>query len=65
MTQIDRVLAHLAQKRPITPMVALRRYGVFRLAARIHELKQYGLSVRCNMVRRGGKKWAEIGRAHV
>lgn len=38
----DKVLAHLLSGRSITPLEALGDYGIFRLAARIHELKKKG-----------------------
>lgn len=39
--QNELVLDHLRSK-PITPRTALRLYGCFRLAARIHDLRQDG-----------------------
>lgn len=42
MSQKLKVLKHLQTQKSITPMEALVTYGVFRLAARIHELKGEG-----------------------
>jgi hypothetical protein len=36
------ILAHLKAGRPITPLQALEVAGSFRLAARIHELREMG-----------------------
>ena len=38
-TQRSKVKKHLESGLPITPMDALERYGCFRLAAIIHDLK--------------------------
>lgn len=44
MTQNDQILAAL-KNGPLTPMDALARYGIFRLAARIGELRELGYPV--------------------
>lgn len=41
-TQNQQVLAHLKQGKTLTPIEALREYGIFRLAARIYNLKEDG-----------------------
>lgn len=43
-TQRDAVLAAL-RTGPLTPLEALDRLGVFRLAARAHELRQQGHAI--------------------
>ena len=45
MSQNDAVLSHL-RRGVLDPMRALRLYGVFRLAARVHELRQRGHDIR-------------------
>lgn len=45
-TQNQRILAHLFANGAITPMDALRQYGVMRLGARIFDLKKNGRSHR-------------------
>ncbi len=40
MTQREKILRHLQQFGSITPVEALREYGVMRLAARISELAE-------------------------
>lgn len=46
MTQKDRLLKHLLSGRSITPLEALGLYGIFRLAARVHDLKAQGHKIR-------------------
>ena len=57
-SQNERILAHLTLGQALTPMTALNRFGVLRLAARIAELKQRGHDIRTHMVRRGSKVFA-------
>ena len=45
MSQEQQIRQHLESGRPITAMDALNRYGCFRLAARIEELRKGGLPV--------------------
>jgi hypothetical protein len=44
-TQSDRLLAYLANIGPITPMEAWDALGIYRLGARIYDLKKRGLSI--------------------
>lgn len=57
-TQNERILAYLTRGQALTPMTALNRFGVLRLAARIAELKQRGHDIRTHMVRRKSKVFA-------
>lgn len=52
------VKEHLRKHKSITPLVALQSYGVFRLAARIGELRDTGLAVETIRERRGDKWFA-------
>jgi len=45
MTQTEAIRAHLMQHNSITPIEALDKYGCFRLAARIKDLRNEGFSV--------------------
>ena len=45
MTQNAQILAALKEGRNITPLDALREFGSFRLAARICQLREMGLSL--------------------
>lgn len=43
--QARKVLRHLEKYKSITPLEALGVYGIFRLAARIYELRREGFDV--------------------
>lgn len=43
--QARKVLRHLEKNRSITPLEALGVYGIFRLAARVYELRKEGFDV--------------------
>lgn len=45
MTQKDMILNWLKNGKTITPMEALERFGCFRLAARIHNLRESGHNI--------------------
>lgn len=54
-TQSARILRWLKTGRSITPMDALQRFGCFRLAARIYDLRKEGYQI----VRKPtGEQWA-------
>lgn len=40
-TQNEMVIRHLRKIGPLTPLTALREYGIARLAARVHELNYH------------------------
>ena len=44
-SQKDRVIRHLRDEGTINPMVAIRDYGIYRLAAVIHNLRQDGYNI--------------------
>ena len=46
MTQREEILEALKQGSRLTPLDALRRFGCFRLAARIFELRAAGYPIR-------------------
>lgn len=52
-----RVLARL-KRGPLTALQALKELGQMRLAARIHELRCEGVSVKRTMVKRGRSRVA-------
>lgn len=58
MSQESKILAYLKAGNSITPMVALQKFGCFRLGARIHDLKQSGYAINCRRVKRNGKTFA-------
>jgi len=44
--QCQQVLSHLQSGKPITSLEALKLYGIFRLASRIHDLKKNGIEIK-------------------
>ena len=60
MTQNDTLLNHMITGRSISPLEALGLYGVFRLAARVFELKGMGVDIqKVTKVDINGKQYAE------
>lgn len=59
MTQADKILMHLQAGKHLTAIEALNRFGCFRLAARIKDLKDDGHAIDSQMVELpNGKKVA-------
>jgi hypothetical protein len=58
-TQKAAILFHVKQRRPITALEALKRYGCFRLAARVYELRADGHPIIQRMREIRGKRVAE------
>lgn len=58
MSQTSRIATHLLLGKSITPLEALKRFGCFRLAARVRDLKRQGLQIQTQIKRRGGKSFA-------
>lgn len=59
-TQAGRILAHLRAGNRLTALEALEKFGCFRLAARVHELRREGWQIQERTVEtRGGKRVAE------
>ena len=59
MSQNDMILYHLEEKGGITAAEAQSEYGIYRLAARIADLRKQGYPIRRDMVtsnNRAGKK---------
>lgn len=64
MTQINHIKDHLRSGRTISPLEALGLYGVFRLAARIKELRDQGWDIETENRRDpNGKKYAVYKKA--
>lgn len=49
MTQCEQVLRHLRQEGSITQREAARRYEIYRLAARIYDLRRQGHQIEKEM----------------
>ena len=58
MSQTTQILRHL-KRGPITPIQALEKYGCFRLAARIHDLRGQGHKITTETVSKDGKEYAK------
>lgn len=58
MSQNELLLCRL-RKGPITPIEALREIGVFRLAARVYDLRCKGHEIHSFTVEREGKEFAQ------
>ena len=60
MTQTERVLNHLRERGSITPVEALHVHGIYRLAARVNDLKKRGVNVVARMKQDiNGHRYAE------
>lgn len=57
-SQEARLLEYLCTGKPVTPIMALRRWGIFRLGARIYNLRKYH-DIRSRLVKRGHARVAE------
>jgi hypothetical protein len=55
MSQQTEVLNHL-KKEPLTPLVALKKYGTMRLAALIFNLRDEGHSINTKIVNVGSQR---------
>ena len=58
MSQCTQILKHLQEGKPITPLEALNLFGVFRLAARISNLREQGHEIITGKMKSGGKEFA-------
>ena len=58
MTHASLILARLKSGKSITAAFAVSRYGCYRLAARVLDLRQRGHAIRSTLVRRDHKSWA-------
>lgn len=57
-TQMQMVLDHLVAGKDITPIEALERFGVFRLAAIVHSLRKEGFEIATDLIGNGRNKFA-------
>jgi len=63
-SQADRILDYMATGKGITPIIALRRFGCFRLGARVWDLKRAGHRIEARRVTRGHAVVAEYRLIH-
>ena len=52
-TQANKIFNHLRFRGPLTPKDALELFGCFRLAARIHDLRNKGFNIKTHKARGG------------
>ena len=52
-SQTKQIRKHLEDGKTITAIEALNDYNCFRLSARIHDLRQQGMNIQTENVRRG------------
>jgi len=58
MSQCNEILKHLEEGKSITPIDALSLFGVFRLAARISEIRNAGHEITTKSVKINNKEFA-------
>ena len=58
MTQNQQIKSYLEKGKSITPIQALNKFGCFRLAARISDLRNHGLNIATKIVTKDGKTFA-------
>ena len=58
MTQNQQIKSYLEKGKSITPIQALNKFGCFRLAARISDLRNDGLNIATKIVTKDGKTFA-------
>jgi hypothetical protein len=59
ITQNQRILDYLKSGKKLTPLVALEKFGCFRLSARIFNLREEGHAIITKNITRKGKTFAE------
>lgn len=59
LSQEQQILNHLRSGKTLTALEALRRFGCFRLGARVFDLKQAGYDIRSALVEIDGKRVAK------
>ncbi len=59
MSQKTQILNYLKRGRAITPLEALRKFGCFRLGARVWELRRAGHNIVKGWDEDGRKRWAK------
>tara|TARA_R110000796_G_scaffold1456_1_gene5822 strand:+ start:2730 stop:2924 length:195 start_codon:yes stop_codon:yes gene_type:complete len=59
MSQSKQILAYLKKGYSLSALEALQKFGCFRLAARIYELRNSGYRIEAERVGEGATTWAE------
>ncbi len=58
-TQFKKILDALKSGEKITPLDALKRWGCFKLASRIFEMKRAGYNIKAEIITDGNKHFAQ------
>ena len=58
MTQNQQIKGYLEKGKAITSIQALNKFGCFRLAARINDLRKDGLNIATKIMSKDGKTYA-------
>lgn len=58
-SQIENIRQYLLDGNAITPIEALNKFGCFRLAAVINNLKKENLNIETTIIKENGKKFAK------
>ena len=59
LTQNQQILEYLKSGKTLTPIIALEKFGCFRLSARIFNLREEGNAIITKNITRKGKTFAE------
>ncbi|MCK5609269.1 helix-turn-helix domain-containing protein [Candidatus Pacearchaeota archaeon] len=59
MSQEKQILKHLQSRKRLTQFQALTKFGCFRLAARIGNLKEKGHNIQTTPIYKNGKRFAQ------
>lgn len=57
-TQKQQIQAYLTKGKSLTPIDALTKFGCFRLAARIADLRNDGLNIATKIITKNGRSFA-------
>jgi len=58
-SQTEQILNWLKKGHKLNPLQALRKFGSFRLGARVFEIKEMGYNINKKMKKKNGKYFAE------
>ena len=59
MSQEKQILKHLQSRKRLTAIQALTKFGCYRLAARIGDLKSKGYDIQTIPIKKNGKRFAQ------
>lgn len=59
MSQEIKIFDYMRKVGGITPLTALKKFGCFRLGARIHDLRRCGFDIKTLIVEENGKRYAK------